>query len=302
MTPDPSILFALPGNEELTEQLSRKTGVGQGEMTLRQFPDGETYVRVRSEVKDKTVVLVESLYHPDPRFLSLYFLARTVRDLGASRVVLVAPYLAYMRQDKRFHPGEGVTSEYFGPLVSSFVDALVTVDPHLHRKASLADIYEIPYQVVHAAGAIAEWIRKEVERPVLIGPDHESKQWVSEVAEKADAPFMVLKKTRKGDEEVEISVPHVEGYQDHTPVLVDDIISTARTMIGATEHLLQAGMKPPVCIGVHAIFAGEAYRELREAGAGAIVTCNTIPHESNRIDISGLLVENLLPGALIPEG
>ncbi len=293
MKKDTYILFALPGNEELTQKLSKALKAEIGETTIRKFPDGETYVCIHSDVKDKCVVLMASLHQPDEKLLPLYFLSKTAKSLGAKCTCLTAPYLAYMRQDKVFNPGEGVTSDYFGTLVSGFADSLVTVDPHLHRRSSLSEVYNIPSEVVHAAHAISNWIKENVKSPVLVGPDSESEQWVSKVAADAGAPFMVLEKTRHGDRDVEVSVPKVEEYQSHTPVLVDDIISTARTMIETVGHLQKAGMKPPVCIGVHAVFAGKAYEDLKNAGAVA-VTCNTIPHESNRIDLSSILAARIL--------
>jgi ribose-phosphate pyrophosphokinase len=281
----------LPGNEELTSKLAQQFQVDTGESTIRQFPDGETYIQIKSDVKGKRVALVCTLHQPDNKLLALYFLAKTVKDLGADCTCLIAPYLAYMRQDKRFHPGEGITSEYFGSLISQFAETLVTVDPHLHRRSSLSEVYGIPSQVVHAADHISDWIKNNVEHPILIGPDSESEQWVSEVAKNAGAPFIVLEKIRHSDKDVEVSVPAVENYKNHTPVLVDDIISTARTMIETVQHLKRAGMIAPICIGVHAVFSGNAYQELRDSGTANIVTCNTIPHESNGIDISDLLTK-----------
>lgn len=284
-----TIFFALPGNEILTQKIARQLHAETGEAIIRKFPDGETYVRIKSGVKGKRVVLVCTLHQPDEKLLSLYFLSQTAKSLGAACTCLIAPYLAYMRQDKRFHPGEAVTSDYFGLLISQFAETLVTIDPHLHRRNSLSEVYQIPCRVAHAASSISAWIKDNIKNPVLIGPDSESEQWVSQVAKNAGAPFLVLEKIRQGDNEVEVSVPNLEGYKNHTPVLVDDIISTARTMIETVGHLNRAGMIAPVCIGVHGVFAGNAYRELKNAGTAGIITCNTIPHESNRIDISDVL-------------
>ena len=287
------ILFALPGNETLTEKLAARTGAAIGKAEIRRFPDGESFVRIDSNVKDKKVVLVCTLDRPDEKLLPLLFLSRTAMELGANCTCLISPYLAYMRQDKRFHPGEGITSEYFAELVSGFAETLTTIDPHLHRRSSLGEVYSIPTTVEHAADRISDWIKENVKNPVLIGPDSESEQWVSEVAKNADAPFIVLQKIRHGDKDVEVSVPHVAEFKEHTPVLVDDIISTARTMIETVQHLKNAGMKPPICIGVHAVFAGDAYAQLLASGVESIVTCNTIAHESNGIDISDLLTANI---------
>jgi len=284
----PPIIFALNGNQvfakELAAQLSAEVGIAE----TRSFPDGESYVRIKSDVRDKRAVLVCTLHEPNENILPLCFFGKAVRDLGASSVCLVAPYLAYMRQDKAFHPGEAVTSKYFAELICSFADSIITADPHLHRHDALSEIYPISNRTVHAAGHIGDWITRNVDLPVLVGPDAESEQWVSKVAQKAGSPFTVLEKVRRGDSDVEVSVPNIEEFRDHTPILVDDIISTARTMIETVEHLKHLEMKPPVCIGVHAVFAGNAYQDLLAAGVGRIVTCNTIPHVTNEIDVSDL--------------
>lgn len=286
-----NIIFSLPGNERLTRKLAIHLNAEYGEVVIRQFPDGETYIQIKSDVKNKRVILVCTLDRPDGKLLPLYFLAQTAKEMGAECTCLIAPYLAYMRQDKRFNPGEAITSEYFASLVSQFAETLVTVDPHLHRRSALSEIYSIPTQVVHASDQISKWIMESIENPVIVGPDSESEQWVSEVAKQAKAPFIVLEKTRHGDNDVEVSVPEVSAYQNHNPVLVDDIISTGRTMIETIGHLKTAGMKPPWCIGVHAVFAEDSYRNLQNTGVASIITSDTIAHESNQIDISALLAQ-----------
>lgn len=287
------VIFTLPGHEALGAAVAKALDAPRGGMTVRSFPDGESYVRGETPCEGRNTVLAANLFQPDPQFLPLAFGTRAVRLLGAKRVILVTPYLPYMRQDAQFQPGEVVTSRIFAKLLSETVDGLVTVDPHLHRYTTLGEIYSIPTRVEHAAPQLAAWIRGKVDRPVIVGPDSESEQWVSEVAEMAGAPYIVLSKKRRGDRDVEISVPPLEPWREHTPVLVDDIVSTARTMIETIGHLNRAGYAKPVCIGVHAVFAGNAYENLKEAGAADIVTCNTIAHPSNRIDLTDVLAEGV---------
>lgn len=284
------IVFTFSGNELLAENIIAGIKGEKGHFILRQFPDGETYVRVLSDVKEKNIVIVCTFHQADEKILPLLFLCNLLRDLKVRSICLISPYLAYMRQDKQFNPGEAITSEYFAKLLSSLVDRLITVDPHLHRRVSMKEIYSIPCEVLHAALLISDWIKINIPDAILIGPDSESEQWVSEVAKNAQVPFMILQKIRHGDKNVDVSVPEVEKYKDHTPVLVDDIISTARTMIETVKHLKEAGMKAPVCIGVHAVFAGNSYEDLKMSGISRIVTCNTIMHESNAIDISKIII------------
>jgi ribose-phosphate pyrophosphokinase len=288
-----ALVFTLPGNELLAQSITDGIKGEKGDFVLRQFPDGETYVRVLSQVEQRNVFIVCTLHQPDAKLLPLLFLCRLLRDLKVKSICLIAPYLAYMRQDKQFNPGEAVTSEYFAQLISGFADTLITIDPHLHRRNSLNEIYSISCEAIHASPLISDYIIEHIKNPLLIGPDAESEQWVSEVAKNANAPFIVLEKIRLGDKDVKTTVPHVEKFKNHTPVLVDDIISTARTMIETVGHLKKAGMKPPVCIGVHAVFAGNAFEELSRSGVSEIITCNTIPHSSNGIDIAALILKGI---------
>lgn len=289
-----TIIFSFPNYEKLTEKINRPLGLNIGSVTVRHFPDGESFVKLNTDVKGKSVVLVCGLDNPDQKAMAVMFFANVAKELGANKVGLVTPYLGYMRQDKKFHEGEAVTSNIFASFLSKQVDWLVTIDPHLHRHKSLEEIYTIPTKVLHAADTISAWIKANVNNPVLVGPDEESEQWVAEVAKKANAPFTVLKKIRHGDRDVEVSMSDVDKYKGHTPVLVDDIISTARTMIETVNHLVQLGMQPPVCIGVHAVFAEDAYKQLKNSGVAEIVTCDTIPHISNGIDISDVLSKALI--------
>ena len=203
-----------------------------GVLTAHTFPDGESLVRVDTDPRDRDVVIVATLHAPNAVVLPLLFLADALRDLGARQVGLVAPYLAYMRQDARFHPGEAITARSFADLISNAVDWVVTVDPHLHRFTSLADIYRAPAVAVHTARTIGEWVAAHVPHPLIVGPDGESRQWAESVA-------------------------------------------------AAREQRT----KPPVCVGVHAVFAPGAYAALQSAKTTRIATTNTIPHPSNEIDV-----------------
>jgi ribose-phosphate pyrophosphokinase len=284
------VVLSLAGNDRLASRLGAGLGLGVGALGLHRFPDGETRVRIGPLVAGKRVVLAATLDRPDEKLLPLLFAAATARDLGATSVGLVAPYLAYLRQDRRFEAGQGVSARYFARLLSGAFDWLVTVDPHLHRISKLAELYTIPVQVVHTAPRLADWVRAHIEHPMIIGPDAESAQWVSVLAGRAGAPHAVLSKTRVGDRTVEIRLPDLSACVGRRPVLVDDIVSSGATMIKAIGLLKEAGWPAPACLVVHGVFAEGAYQRLQDAGAGAIVTCNTITHRSNGIDVLDLIV------------
>lgn len=286
------MLFSLPGSERQAVELAAELGAQLGAIETRRFPDGESYVRIASEVAGREAVLVCTLARPDDQFLRLVFTARTLRELGAASVTLVAPYLAYMRQDKRFHPGEAVTSDQFADVLSREIDRLVTVDPHLHRHAALSEIYRVPAVALHAAPLLAGWIMREVDRPLIVGPDIESEQWVADVAGRAHAPHVVLRKERRGDRDVEIAFPDLGVWQDRTPVLIDDIAASGRTLFKAAEGLRRQGFAPPVCVVVHPLFAEDSYARL-SAVCDRIVSTDAISHISNGIALAPLLASAL---------
>jgi len=283
-------LIAMPGNEPLTHALSQQLGAKDVKLDARRFPDGESYLRLPHDLKGQHVALVASLDRPDDKLPALLFAADLARDLGAERVGLVCPYLPYMRQDVRFHPGEALTSRTFARWLSAYFDWLVTVDPHLHRYHSLDEIYTLESEVVAAAPALSEWIEASVDQALVIGPDDESEQWVRAVAEPADLPWRVMSKTRFGDRDVRLDVPDLSGLGDHTPVLVDDIISSGATVAEATRHLLEAGLPAPVVVAVHGLFGDRSRELLRHAGVARVVCTNSVNAPESDIGLSRLLV------------
>ena len=287
-----AIYFAMPGNENFGSDLAVLTCGEVGVATLRRFPDGETYVRVLSQVNGEDVFIVCTLARPDAQFVGLAFLARELRQLGARRVSLIAPYLAYMRQDRIFQPGEALSSRLFAELLQQGFDALITVDPHLHRHASLDEVYDIPSTVVHARPLLANWIAANVPQPVVVGPDAEAAQWVQSIAAEAAAPWALFGKSRSGDRSIRMEAPDLKEFRGRTPVLVDDIISSGVTMKSAIQNLRGEGFAPPYCLGIHALCTARTARHIRDNSAG-FLTSNSVPNDDAAFDVAPLIADAL---------
>lgn len=283
------VIFA-PTQHPMLYSLSQYLEAKAGEIENRRFPDGESYLKVDTEVKDKQCIILMDLTDPDKKYLPLIFLANTLRELGAESVGLVAPYLCYMRQDKRFIEGEAITSKIFAHAISQHVDWMVTVDPHLHRYESLSEIYHIPTQVVRAAPAVANWLKNETDI-VLVGPDSESEQWVSRIAAYSGHPYVIGEKVRSGDRQVHIEFNNLDEYEGKKAFVIDDVISSGHTILECVNELKNRGIKDIGCITVHGIFADEADSMLVLCGLNGLVSCNTVPHTSNIIDVSELVAD-----------
>jgi ribose-phosphate pyrophosphokinase len=258
-------------------------------MEGRRFPDGESYLRIDEDVSGQDVWIVADLSPPDAALVPVLLLADALHAQGASRVGLLAPYLPYMRQDMAFRSGEVVSARHLGALLSQHVDALLTVDAHLHRIASLDDVFRIPAVNLSAAGLIGDWVREHVRNPLLVGPDAESAQWVEAAARVAQCPCTVLRKERYGDRYVCIEGDFAPAMKRLQAVLVDDVASTCSTLIEAGRLLQRAGFSAPQAAVVHAIFTGDAADRLGASGVERVVSSDSLPHPSNGIALAPLL-------------
>lgn len=287
------ILLTFPEMRPLAEDLAPAIGAGLLELDWHRFPDGESLISLPGKLDGADVALLATLLDPDRLALPLRFAAATAREMGARRVGLIAPYLGYMRQDRRFEAGQAVSAPLFAQFLGESFDWLVTVDPHLHRIARLEDVFPVPAVRAVSAPLLADWLATNLPDAVLLGPDSESQQWVADVARLAGRPHEVLRKVRSGDRSVDVSVPESTALQSGTPVILDDIASSGTTMARAVERLLDAGTPAPVCLVIHAVFADGAHDAILSAGAARIVSTDTIPHSTNAIGIAGVLTEAL---------
>lgn len=284
------LVVAFPGNRSLAASVAAGSGAAYVDLRWRHFPDGESLVTLDANCEACDVLVVCTLRDPDRHALALLFAARTARELGARSVGLVAPYLAYLRQDTNFHAGEAISSLHFASFLSWVFDWIVTVDPHLHRHAELGALFDVPACRASAMPLVADWIAANVASPVLVGPDSESAQWVQPVAARLKAPVVVLSKTREGDRRVAVSLPDRAVIANRTPVLIDDIVSSGHTLLETVRALHQVEAPPAVCIAVHGVFAEAADRRLLDAGVQRLVTTNSIEHPSNAIDLTPVLL------------
>ncbi len=288
------IITSCGNSINLAKNIAKKLKCKFSPLTVGAFPDGDLYLKFNTPLKGKKVVIVQSFQpHPDMSLFDIIFAAETAKDLGAKKVILVAPYLAYMRQDVRFNAGECVSSKVMAKMLNNSVNKLLTIDPHIHRYNSLKDIFTIPAKYVTSNMVIADYIKKHFKNEIIIGPDWESYQWAEQIAKKIDVHATVLKKERFSSRHVEVKMIKPIEIKGKNVVIVDDIISTGNTMIKAAKAAMKLGARSVSAIGVHGLFVENGYEKMKKAGFNKIVTTNCIGHKTNGIDISSLLVEEL---------
>jgi ribose-phosphate pyrophosphokinase len=278
-------LLCFDDERAVAQACADQAGLSLSVVDRHRFPDGEVRVRLPGQLPHRVVVW-RGLHQPNEKLVELLLVARTARDLGAQHLTLVVPYLAYMRQDIAFNPGEAVSQRIVGAFLADLFDAVITVDPHLHRVATLQEAIPVKHAVViSGAPLLSDLIASQnAVEVLLIGPDSESLQWVARAAERHGWAHGVCRKTRHGDRDVDIELPAmpVHGRQ---VVLMDDVASTGHTLARAARLLREAGAASVDVAVTHALFADGAVQLIREAGVDRIWSTDCIPHESNAVSI-----------------
>ena len=277
----------------LARNVAGKLKRNYSKLEVKKFPDGEVKVRFLADVKGKKIVLVQSFYgNVNDCIIEALFAAQAARDLGAKKVFLAAPYFPYLRQDKRFKPGECVSLRAIAELMDNYFDKVFIIDPHLHREARLSHIFSINSENMTSNPLIADYIQKNIKNPLIVGPDWESYKWAQKVAEHIGCDYVILQKVRYSGRKVKVTLNKKIDISNKSVVFVDDMISTGNTILEAAKNIRRLGAKKFICVAVHGIFVENALTKLKKANI-EIVTTNTIPNKVSKIDVSDLVAEAL---------
>ena len=288
----PACLLHFPEDAAVATRAARAADLTPLAIERHRFPDGELRLRLPEQLPARVVVW-RSLHDPNEKLVELLLTARTARTLGACHLTLVAPYLAYMRQDIAFRPGEVVSQRIVGRFLAELFDAVITVDPHLHRVATLEEAIPVPDALVlSGAPVLADWVHQRRPQAMLIGPDEESLQWVAQAAARHGWDHGVCHKLRRGDRDVVIQLPDL-SVQGRAVVLMDDVASSGHTLAQAAQALLAAGAASVDVAVTHALFAEGALALVKAAGVGEIWSTDCIPHISNAVSVVPALVQAL---------
>jgi len=280
----------LPSSARDTLRLASRLGVPMYEIEAHQFPDGE--FRVTTGPAAPTTILYLPLDHPNDKLIVLLFAVEALRRNGAKRLVLVAPYLCYMRQDAAFHPGEAISQKTVGALLARCVDRVVTVDSHLHRTANLNAVFPgIASDNLSAMPAIADKLRSAGidPRTIVVGPDSESEPWVSDLASRLGVAHAVAQKDRRSDRSVDIKFVDPKLFVGRPILLVDDIVSSGGTLIACAQALVATGAATIDAVVTHALFPAALVADFVRAGIRSIRSTNSVPHPSNVFYLDGVL-------------
>lgn len=292
-----TIIFGFDDSMAAAKRLAALLELPAFRVETHRFPDQECLVRVPASAR--TAILYRSLNDPDKKIIELLLAASAARNRSAERVILIAPYLAYMRQDRAFHPGEAVSQRIIGRLIADHLDGLLTVDPHLHRITDLSEVVPaIPAISLSAAPLLAS-ILDRGDDPIIIGPDSESRQWTESIAAPRKLDMLVATKKRSGDRDVSLTLPDADRVRGRPAILVDDMISSGRTLIEAAGLLHAAGAASVQAAVTHCLASADDLTLMKTKGIERISSCDSVDSPTNRVQLAPLLSQALQEYGLI---
>ena len=291
--PNPELLLHFEEDQASAARIAHAAHLETACIGRHRFPDGELKLRLPPQLPAR-VVLLRTLNDPNEKLVELLLVAQTARTLGATHITLVAPYLAYMRQDIAFQPGEVISQRVVGSFLATLFDAIITVDPHLHRISTLQEAVPLAQAtVLSGAPLLADLIADQRDNPLLMGPDEESAQWVAQAADRHGFDHGVCHKIRRGDKDVQIALPEI-AVKGRAVVLLDDVASSGHTLAGAARLLLGAGAASVDVAVTHALFAGDALQIILQAGVSEVWSTDCIAHPSNAVSMANSIAEILV--------
>ena len=280
-------------SENLAKKLSKKIKANLVKSEIRVFPDGESKITLIGKISKKKSIVLQSIYPPvDTNLVQVLSLITKAKE-NSSEVIAVIPYMGYARQDREFLPGEIVTMKVLGKLFKSAgASKIIVVD--IHSSIGLKH-FSIKTKNVTAIPDLVGFFKKlSLKNPLVVSPDQGGKERAKEFAKEFNSDYIALEKTRdRKTGKVKIKTKNLE-VENRDLILVDDIISTGGSIIKATQFLKKQKCKKIYVACTHALLMNDAEKKIKKAGVTNIISTNTIPGKTSKVDISKTIAKAIM--------
>jgi len=285
-------VIAGSASKDLGKRIARRLKAPYVEAKTRVFPDGESKITFGRIPKNSIVLVVQSTYPPvDTNLLQALSIISQVRKVS-SKIYAIIPYMGYARQDRQFLSGEVVTMSIIARMIQAAgAKKVVAVD--IHSKTAL-NHFKIPKENVSAIPELAKYFKKlKLKNVLVVSPDMGGALRAKKFARLLNTDFITLKKSRNrntGKVQIHSSKANVRGKD---LILVDDIISTGGSIIKAAQFLKRQKCKRLFVACTHGLFVEDAEKKIKKAGVSQIISTNTIPRSTSKVDVSGVITESI---------
>ena len=281
------IIVSGSDSQDLAYRVSKLTNSELVRTEFKKFPDGEIYLRIHGDVNNKDVFLIQTQNNQNDSIVETILMCDALRDEGAKSINLVAPYLAYARQDKKFNSGEPISIRALAKIYSNLCDRIITINPH---ETHIETFFNIPFIYGNAVGKLAEYVKNKLNNPVVLSPDKGAIELAKTASEVLNCEYDYLEKTRISPTEIKIAPKNLD-VMDNDVLIVDDIISTGETMATAIGMLKEQGAKKVIASCVHPVLIGDALNKLYVGGADEVVGTDTFLSEVSNVSVDSIIAD-----------
>jgi ribose-phosphate pyrophosphokinase len=271
-------LFTGRSNPHLAQGICRYLGIEMGRIEVSDFSDGEIFVQIQENIRGQDVFLVQSTCHPvNQHLMELLIMADACRRASAARITAVMPYFGYGRQDRKDRPRVPITAKLVADLITAAgVNRVLALDLHAGQ---LQGFFNIPVDHLFAAPVLVEYFKRlTCHDLIVVSPDAGGVERARAFAKRLDVSLGIIDKRRDRDKKNVADVMHIIGdVVGHEALIVDDMVDTAGTLVGATEALLRAGARRVWAGATHAVLSGRAMERLAASHLQELVLTDTVP-------------------------
>ena len=277
-------------SKDLAKRIARRLKAKYVDVDTRTFPDGESKITFRHNLKKSVVLIVQSTYPPvDTNLLQILSIISEVKKIS-SKIYAIMPYMGYARQDRQFLNGGIATMSVVAKMLQAAgAKKAITVD--IHSKTALRH-FKIPTENVSAIPELAKYLKKlKLKNPIVVSPDTGGSLRAKKFADILKSDFITLKKSRNrktGKVNIQSTKADVKGKD---LIIVDDIISTGGSVVKATKFLKKQKCKRVFVVCTHGLLVGDAEKNIKKAGVTQIISTNTIPRSVSKVDVSGVIAQ-----------
>lgn len=279
----PMKIFTGTANPQLGQEIAEYLGVRLGGINISRFANGEIYIRFEESIRGSDVFILQSFTNNvNEQIMELLIGIDALKRASAGRITAVIPYYCYARQEKKSAPREPITARMLADLITTAgADRVITMD--LHAPA-IQGFFNIPVDHMTALPMLAQYIRqKNFPDSVIIAPDAGSVKKAEKLAARLDLPLGVMYKRRPAPNVAEITF-FIGDVKDKTPIIIDDMVDTAGSIMQVVDALLERGAKPEIhLLTTHGVFSPPAIERLKHDAIKEVVVCNTIPLTPERM-------------------
>ena len=277
-------------SKDLAKRIARRLKAKYVDVDTRTFPDGESKITFRHNLKKSVVLVVQSTYPPvDTNLLQILSIISEVKKIS-SKIYAIMPYMGYARQDRQFLNGEIATMSVVAKMLQA-AGAKKAIVVDIHSKTALRH-FKIPTENVSAIPELAKYLKKlKLKNPVIVSPDTGGSLRAKKFADILKSDFITLKKSRNrktGKVSIQSTKTDVKGKD---LIIVDDIVSTGGSIVKATQFLKKQKCKRVFVVCTHGLLVGDAEKNIKKAGVTQIISTNTIPRSISKVDVSGVIAQ-----------